>query len=303
MKEYFQQAVISAGGAYNVPVADGRMVIYANMDLLRQVGINEWPTGWDAFLDMCEKLKSAGITPISMAGAHGSTITHAFVSGIVGLRLWKNDPADFPRIMAVDKTYQFNNPVVVKALEDIQLLADKGYFQEGFMGTGANDAMTLISTGDAAMFIQGTWYSGQILDAATSDIQVQMLPFADDGSINVYQSNTEDGWAVHANLSETDMEIALAMFDFFNLEGYHHVQHLRKFISVMKEPQCDLILFDTTRALIEACTPENEMPHITVGWNSAVAQELSVLISAMLSDQATPQETADSWQMYVDSYR
>jgi raffinose/stachyose/melibiose transport system substrate-binding protein len=144
MKEYFQKAVLSNGHTYNNPVADGRVVVYTNMDLLAKAGITQWPNGWNEFVDMCATLKKNDITPILFAGAHSSSITHALTSAMVALRIYQNNPADYDKLKSADKSFAYNGEVVVQALKDIKMLADKGYFQEGFMGAGANDVMTAL---------------------------------------------------------------------------------------------------------------------------------------------------------------
>ena len=61
----------------------------ANVDLFEKAGVTELPQDWDGFLALCEKLKSAGVTPIAWPGGDAGNAGQLFNSMVMN-----NAPSD-----------------------------------------------------------------------------------------------------------------------------------------------------------------------------------------------------------------
>ncbi|MBI5088068.1 MAG: extracellular solute-binding protein, partial [Actinobacteria bacterium] len=67
------------GKQYGVPFNLGMVGFWYNKDLFAQAGITAPPATWDAFLDVVQQLKDAGITPIAV-GAGDKWPAHFYYS-------------------------------------------------------------------------------------------------------------------------------------------------------------------------------------------------------------------------------
>lgn len=60
-------------------------------------------------------------------------------------------------VNAVNRTKTFEDPTLVQAAEEIQNLVDLGAFQKGYNGASSSEAESLFTSGQAAMYLTGTW--------------------------------------------------------------------------------------------------------------------------------------------------
>ncbi|EJW92714.1 Bacterial extracellular solute-binding, family 1, partial [gut metagenome] len=65
-----------AGGGTlkSIPYQPNVFAFFYNKDLFEQAGIEKEPTTWAEFLDVCQKLKDAGITPMTMDDAYATSV-------------------------------------------------------------------------------------------------------------------------------------------------------------------------------------------------------------------------------------
>lgn len=142
------------GKIYGVPVSKEISYIYYNKDLFKQAGI-EAPetafTSWDEFFAACDKLKAAGITPVSMDSADSGWLTNLWMSALIGTNgtagnEWMNTmyPMDF------------NTPEVEKAAEDIQKMF-KEYTTPDAVGGKYDPMATHFFNSEVAMIPNGPW--------------------------------------------------------------------------------------------------------------------------------------------------
>jgi raffinose/stachyose/melibiose transport system substrate-binding protein len=143
------------GKQYGIPFDLGMVGVWYNNDLFKQAGITAPPATWDEFLAAVDKLKTAGITPISVGGSP-ATWTEMFWWAYLAVRLCGAE-------------------VMQTAKEP---------FQEGFLAAnwdGAGGSAATVAVEDAAMLLQGQWAPGT-MQANTADQQavkwdLQWFPF------------------------------------------------------------------------------------------------------------------------------
>jgi raffinose/stachyose/melibiose transport system substrate-binding protein len=137
-------------------------VIY-NMDLFDKVGVSSVPTTWTEFLAVCEKFKSANITPVYQT--YGDTWTTQqglfdyTVGGMIdvaafykqlnseGTNLGPNSPVSFEK--------DFTAPCK-------QMLSLTPYFNTNPIAKHYADGNLAFSSGQAGMYMQGPWAVGLI---------------------------------------------------------------------------------------------------------------------------------------------
>ncbi|PKN98865.1 MAG: ABC transporter substrate-binding protein [Chloroflexi bacterium HGW-Chloroflexi-4] len=142
------------GKNYGVPWDMGAVTFWYNKDLFEQAGV-EVPTTWSEFLTVCETLKAAGITPISVGEGDkwpGMHIWAYLVSRIGGAEAFSAAAASGDA-----RTGSFEDEAFVQAGYELKKLVDGGYFQEGFLGATHDDMNAAFGNGKAAMELGGQW--------------------------------------------------------------------------------------------------------------------------------------------------
>lgn len=133
---------------------NGGFGIMYNKDIFDRVGIKELPKTWKEFLDVCEKIKTAGITPVNIQLANGSEfgtthlmhqlfaniyISHKDVNGEIFAKLDSNQLkfADVPEFE--------------QALNQIVELKNKGYINKDFISNTFEMTQDKFGKGEVAM--------------------------------------------------------------------------------------------------------------------------------------------------------
>ncbi|GAA2205936.1 extracellular solute-binding protein [Nonomuraea monospora] len=153
----FTPAALSAyqldGKTYGLPTDIGLVGFWYNKKLFEKAGITEPPATWSAFLEDVKKLKTAGVTPIALAGKEkwpGHYYWAYLAMRIAGLDALKQAAVD----------HDFTKPDFVAAGQQVKVLADLQPFQKGFLGAAystPDGQSATVSNGKAAMELMGQW--------------------------------------------------------------------------------------------------------------------------------------------------
>ncbi|GAB3393875.1 extracellular solute-binding protein [Humibacter soli] len=121
-----------------------------NEDLFDKAGAELQPTTWDGFLNVCEKLKSKGITPIAFPGGDVGNNPQIFSSMVL---------ADEPSVDACagfdTGKQKVTDDWFIQVLKKYQTLGQ--YFQPNFMGTSLNSADQIFASGQSGMLSTGSY--------------------------------------------------------------------------------------------------------------------------------------------------
>ena len=147
---------------YEIPYqmkANGYMY---NKALFEQAGITEVPSTWQEFLETCQKLKDAGITPL--------TTDDAYAMQAFGMHLARLIGSD--EVKKVVNEGDGDRPEVLESAQAFEELASKGYFSaqvgSNVWPTGQN---TELATGLAAMYCVGTYVVNETKNITGPDFQ------------------------------------------------------------------------------------------------------------------------------------
>ena len=145
------------GKTYGLPFSFGIEGFWYNKDLFAQAGIEGTPTTLDELYDAIDKLKAANIVPIAVGAGDKWPAAHYWYN----FALKECSPETLSNAQA---NLVFDDPCFVKAGEELQDFIDSNPFQEGFLGTsaqqGAGSSAGLVATGNAAMELMGHWNPG-----------------------------------------------------------------------------------------------------------------------------------------------
>jgi raffinose/stachyose/melibiose transport system substrate-binding protein len=144
-------------GLYDLPLGLNMEGFWYNKALFQKAGITDTPKTWTEFLDVCEKLKNAGIVPIVEGGRDRWPMTrvlNAYLVRSVGLQAVDD---------AVSGKTKFTDPQYVAAAQMFADMGKKGYFIEGMNTIDPSTASAMIMNGQAAMKYDGSWFSGNLV--------------------------------------------------------------------------------------------------------------------------------------------
>ena len=153
------------GKTYALPFSVGVVGFWYNKSLFNKAGITAAPTTWDELNADVDKLKAAGIEPISVGAGDKWPAAHYWY--YFSLRECSKDV-----LTDAVKTLKFTDACFVKAGEDLQKVIATKPFNKGFLSTpaqtGPTSASGLLATGKVAMEMQGHWEPG-VMQGLTAD--------------------------------------------------------------------------------------------------------------------------------------
>jgi len=117
-----------------------------------------YPKTWDEMLSLCETIKSAGIAPWTYQGKYPDYMLWGVVWGLIYKNGGLQPMIDIDNL--VDKAW--SNPAVVKAIEQIYMLADKGYIMAGTEGLNHTESQAEWLKGKAVFIPCGTWLENEM---------------------------------------------------------------------------------------------------------------------------------------------
>ena len=153
------------GKTYALPYSLGAAGFWYNKALFKKAGVDKAPETWQDLLDASDKLKKAGITPISVGAGDKWPAAHYWYYAAVR-ECAQQTLADSVTNM------DFSDQCFVKAGEDVDQLIKTEPFNPGFLSTpaqsGPTSASGLLATGKVAMELAGHWEPG-VMQGLTED--------------------------------------------------------------------------------------------------------------------------------------
>ena len=139
------------GKHYGVPTTMNIVGLFANMDLLAEVGYTEVPGTYEEFIACCDALKEKGIIPFGCAGKETWCVTEYLESVIE-----KSVGADTLNDIFLGRD-TWNNAEVGAAVDTFQELVNNGYFDPSGIGLTNDEVKNNFMAGKYAFYMNGTW--------------------------------------------------------------------------------------------------------------------------------------------------
>lgn len=153
------------GKTYALPFSVGVVGFWYNKDLFEKAGITTPPATMADLLAASDKLRAAGVDPISVGAGDKWPAAHYWY--YLALR-------SCPQQVLQDavKSLDFSNPCFVSAGQELEKVVTAKPFNRGFLSTpaqtGPTSASGLLATGKVAMEMQGHWEPG-VMQGLTAD--------------------------------------------------------------------------------------------------------------------------------------
>ena len=166
LPEVMLQNASYGGKHYGVPLTMNIVTLFANMDLLAQVGWDHVPQTYEDLTACCDALVAAGITPFGCAGKETWCVTEylePIMEKTIGYEALNE-------IFAGRATW--NNEGVANAVSTFQEMINKGYFDRN------DEVKANFIAGKYAFYQNGSWNCGEVNDAE-GNFQVALFPVMD----------------------------------------------------------------------------------------------------------------------------
>ncbi len=155
------------GNIYGLPNNSNCLAIACNMDILRAAGIENPPTTWEEFREVCEKTtnEAEGVYGFAMCSISNEEGTFQYIPWLYG---------------AGGDVTDIDSDAAVESLTFLSDLVKDGYMSKEVVNWGQGDAYNAFLAGKAAMLESGTWQiatlDGQDKDKVTFDYEYVAMP-------------------------------------------------------------------------------------------------------------------------------
>ena len=160
------------GKRYAVPLTMNIVAMFANMDLLAEVGYDKVPETYEDLIACCDALKAKGIIPFGCSGNATWCVTE-YLEPIILTTIGYEALGD---IFAGKGTW--NDPAIATAVDNFQDMIIKGYFDPDGLTLDNDTVKANFIAGKYAFYQNGTWNCGEVA-AAGDNFQVALFPVMD----------------------------------------------------------------------------------------------------------------------------
>ena len=144
---------------YSVPVNGYWEGMFVNKEVCKKAGVDipDENTTWEQFLEICQKIKDAGFTPVA---ASLQEIPHYWFE----YTIFNHQSVSTHNTVPKKADDEFGK-AWVSGLEDMKTLYEKGYFPKNTLTAKDAETFQLFTSDKAAFLIDGSWKVGGIAEA------------------------------------------------------------------------------------------------------------------------------------------
>lgn len=197
---------VAGGTLKSIPYQPNVFAYFYNVDIFEEAGITAPPATWDEFLDVCQKIKDAGYTPITNDNAYIASLFGYHMSRLIGE----------PATEEVVKNGDWDNEAVLKTAQAYEELASRGFFSETIESNqwpaGQN---TELAMGTAAMYLNGSWLPNEVKDIAGEDFNWGCFSYpAVEGGVDGTEASNYGAQVFAINAKSTKAEQAFQLITY-----------------------------------------------------------------------------------------
>ncbi|GAA1176476.1 extracellular solute-binding protein [Ornithinimicrobium humiphilum] len=290
------------GKVYALPFSVGVVGFWYNTEMFEEAGIAEAPETWDEMYDVIDKLKAAGMEPISVGAGEKWPAAHYWYQ--FSLRHCAEDVLT-DAVTSLD----FSDPCFIRAGEDLEKLIAAEPFNRGFLSTpaqtGPTSASGLLATEQVAMEMQGHWEPG-VMQGLTEDGKglagkLGWFPFpqVEGGQGDpAAQLGGGDAWGVSADAPDAAVDFVKFLLSDEVQRGF-----AERDMGLPTVPSAgDAVADPALAGLLEV---RNDAPYVQLYFDTAFGQAvggaMNDAIALMFAGQASPQDIVDATQAAADA--
>lgn len=179
--------------SYAIPAAGVVHGVYYRKSIFDKYGLKV-PATWDEFMNVCQTLKTGGETVFAQGTKDNWMLYEVMFSGL-GANFYGGEKA---RQALMNKEARFTDDNFVLAMKKMKEL--QPYFPKGYEGIDYVTMQQMFGTGNAAMFMGGSWEIGIFEDlGGLDDVGYFAPPLANKGDKLQYCFHVDAGIAFNKN--------------------------------------------------------------------------------------------------------
>lgn len=188
------------GNIYMIPMNVHVIGLFYNVQVMEDAGITEIPQTWDEFIAACDQLLDAGYTPIALGSRDRWPAQFWFDY------LLNRSAGPEYRTALMNGEASYLDEEVVTVMEMWKDMVDKGYFVEFANAYDWTEAADIVSSGEAAMTLIGTYATGYYNNNGLEPgVDYDFMPFPImDPDLPVVAHGAVNGWLIPADASNPD---------------------------------------------------------------------------------------------------
>ena len=288
------------GHYYIMPFNQNVFGWWYNVDMFKKHGWQP-PKTYAELLVLCEKIKKAGIAPITFQGRYPAYMLRGFLFPWVisdgGLQAF-NDAQNL-------KPGAWSSPSFLRAAEMVAELRDKGYFQKGAMGMSHTESQMEFVLGRAAMIPCGTWLGSEMKRQIEPGFSMEFFnpPVMRDGKGDPSTTGTwVETWIVPKESKHPD--IAADFFKFMT-----SLDMAKRFVAEKDTLMC-IIGSDEVRLGPDLVAPARLIRKAKATWDAdyanwypSLGRETETAMAALLNGEMTPKQCVDYMERAAEKAR
>ena len=194
------------GKHYGIPTTFNIVAMYANMDMLAEVGWDHVPQTYEDLVACCDALLAAGKIPFGCAGKETWCVTEYLEPIIIKSIGYEA----LNKIFAGEATW--NDPDIAKSVDVLQEMINKGYFDPAGIALGNDEVKANFLAGKTAFYQNGSWNTGEVAKASfKSGVGLFPLMNAERSSYNQTIGGPSDVLAVCATSKNAELAAEVAV--------------------------------------------------------------------------------------------
>ncbi len=287
------KAMTVDGNIYSTANGVSMLGVFYNKDMFAEVGIDGVPATWDEFLSACEKLKAAGIQPITMGDKDQYVLQFGLYQLAANMIYPKN--ADYDNQLRTGETKFTDEGTWDVVLGMYKELYDKGYIDASqSLGMGATQAQQTFIDGQAAMIFDGNFNTNAVLAiGAGGEFERGYFPMPgaqNDG--NVYTATClSSGMAIYSGSDYIDecKQLLDWIYD-GESEAWDAMIGSGRYIFTYGEGADSAPNYDLFKPFIDLMNDGKAYHWCNQAWPSGTEVEMEALFSACVGGQGTTVE-------------
>lgn len=199
------------GEVYALPAYGYWEALFVNKELCRKAGVKipDANTTWEEFLEICEKIRDAGYTPIAASLANEP---HYWFEFSIYNQMSPQTHGQIPDTMDSISSLAWQ-----AGLADLKEMYEKGFFPRNTLYTSADESFQRFIDGEAAFLVDGSWKMGTISSNVENveDFTVTYVPGKGKRKNTDVIGGFSSGWYITAKAWK-DLEKREAAVEFIN---------------------------------------------------------------------------------------
>jgi len=279
-------------------------LLFYNEKLLNEVGVNEPPKDWPAFMDAIAKLRDAGKIPIALGNKEQWVAVSPMFSTIAD----RVTGTDFTFDVNAGKA-KFTDPIFIDALNIMADLRDAGAFNDDMNTIDPEQGRVLFAQGNSGFMFEGGWAISSVDMALDPDlapyIKIMDTPTIPGGKGTgmSFAGGGGFGWTFNYKLSDEGKEAAVRTIKHFTTGDY--LKYLCELGGTPPAKVSDVDESSFTPLMISAneyIAQSRFLPVYDVNFPAQIYTLFYIGIQEILTGTSTPEEVAEMVQAEMDIY-